>query len=81
MSKYDPLHRRLRREDGEQLRLSFEELDQLVDRLPPTARSTRSWWANNRDRHVQAAAWLDAGWKVDIVDLDHQHVTYRRGQP
>ena len=80
MAKYDPLTDRLARETADSLTLGFEELDRLVDGLPPGARQHRAYWANDRtspSRHSQS--WMDAGWRVDRVDLSSEKVTFARG--
>jgi hypothetical protein len=46
--------------------------------LPPSARSHRSWWANDYVSHVQSGVWLEAGWRVTTVDLDQEFVTFAR---
>jgi 5-methylcytosine-specific restriction protein B len=80
MAKYDPLTDRLNGEASGSLTLDFHELDTLVDGLPPTARQHRAWWANDTtstSRHSQS--WMDAGWRVDRVDLSAERVTFARG--
>lgn len=54
--------------------LTFVEVEQIVGRsLPPSARRHRAWWANDAS-HAQARQWLDAAWRVDLVDLVHERV-------
>lgn len=36
--------------------------------MPESARKHRAWWANGG--HIQADAWLEAGWEVGSVNLD-----------
>lgn len=52
----------------------------LGSELPPSARSHRSWWANQYSTHMQAQAWLEAGWVVDDVDLGAQSVVFRQAR-
>jgi hypothetical protein len=55
--------------DDEPISLTFEELDGLVDGLPPSA-GGRTWWANTTNAtRVQAHAWLGAGRRVSEVRL------------
>ena len=55
--------------DDEPMSLTFEELDGLVDGLPPSARG-RTWWANTTNAtRVQAHACLGAGRRVSEVRL------------
>jgi hypothetical protein len=79
--KYAPLgaHLRERAAQGErQVELGFGAVDRLVGGLPPSARSQRTWWANNS--HGQALAWRDAGWHVHAIDFPGQRVTFVTGQ-
>ncbi len=79
--KYAPLHMRLNGMPPSEshLQLSFAEIEQIIgDKLPPSAHNHREWWSNHAGRHVQAGAWLEAGWKVDSVDQEGQTVRFRR---
>lgn len=81
MGKYDPLRTELRRRDTNRVTMRFEEIAAIVGNLPRSAREHRAWWSNeHRGRHVQAHAWLDAGYGVDSVDLDQCIVTFARGR-
>ena len=75
MSIYDPLRYWLKRQT---VTATFAELAKVLGRddLPQTARNTRQWWENSRSGHPQAIAWLDAGWKVQTVDLKAERVTF-----
>ena len=76
MGKYDPLSERLRDSRRREVRLSFQEIEDLLGaELPKGARERPSWWANSDSGH--AAAWLGAGYEAD-VDLDDEMVVYRR---
>ncbi|MFN2491090.1 MAG: hypothetical protein ABR529_15445 [Actinomycetota bacterium] len=49
--------------ESEELRMSLEEIEEVVDdRLPDGARFP-SWWRND-DGRAHSRAWLLAGWKV-----------------
>jgi hypothetical protein len=56
------------------LRLTWLELDSLVDGLPASASNHRAWWSGDR-AHVRA--WRDAGFTVDQLVLGHE-VTFVR---
>ncbi len=80
-SKYMPLQMHLIGvlHSENDLQLSFAEIEQIIgDRLPPSAYSHREWWSNHAGSHVQARAWLEAGWEVDGVDQGAQTVRFRR---
>jgi hypothetical protein len=85
MAKYDPLTAFLRRQSPDKriIQLSFQRLEEILgDSLPPSAHYNRTWWGNTvNGTHVQAHAWLNAGWMVDSVDLSRRHVTFVLGRP
>ena len=80
--KYDPLEKYLRSlpVSQEELTLSFEAIEQILnDRLPPSAYEHRAWWGNQKQgTHVEAIAWMDAGWMVDTVDFKEKWVRFVR---
>ena len=79
MSKYDPLREHLERSGRDSVSMSFEEIADLVGGLPPSAYRHQAWWANEREgRHVQARAWMGAGWQVSEVNLSGRTVTFER---
>lgn len=80
MSRYDPLLSSLSAVDStRRYSLSFEEIEKILGgSLPASARRWRQWWENpsRTDRHVQAQAWIGAGWKVDQVDWELEIVHF-----
>jgi hypothetical protein len=78
-SKYAPLGERLARESGDRLRLTFAEVEHALGfPLPASARTHAPWWANVGGSHVQAKAWMEAGWRTRDVDVPGQRVTFER---
>jgi hypothetical protein len=78
MGKYVPLKRFLEAAPKSQksVTLSFAQVEVILrDTLPPSARNRRQWWAND-ETHVQARAWLVAGFEV--ADLKTQIVFFVR---
>ncbi len=82
MAKYDPLRDYL---SEYKLTLTFKEIDNIIapKALPRGAYCKESsFWGNSTRRpgnkHVQAFAWYDAGWKVSRVDFQRQIVTFCR---
>jgi hypothetical protein len=68
MGKYSPLadFLRERRSQGG-VRLSFEQIEQIINGpLPKSASDHQAWWANELTPHghTQARAWIDEGFKV-----------------
>ena len=80
LEKYEPLHDHLAGYTaGEQLLLTFEEIEELVGPLPRGARRLRQWWANERTN--QARAWRAAGWRVLLADTGSEQVLFERLRP
>jgi putative restriction endonuclease len=81
MGKYSALRRQLEREAGRSVEMAFGELDDLVGGLPASARRHSAWWSNEREgTHVQAHAWLEAGWRVEDVNLTAERVRFTRSE-
>jgi hypothetical protein len=84
MSKYEPLTAFLRNQTANQVKLSFEEIedeDKIGIDLPRSAKEYREWWANEASpetRHRQCVAWRKAGWHVKVVDLSREFVVFER---
>ena len=74
--KYEALATFLAGRGNQRVTMTFAELDVLVGGLPRSARVYRAWWSNEEDgRHVQAHAWMRAGFRADEVELG-ERVTF-----
>lgn len=79
MAKYDPLFDFLKQQAEISVSLTFGRVEQIIAaRLPNSAFIHEPWW---RDRsagtsHVQASAWLGAGYQVGALDLVDEKVTF-----
>ncbi len=70
MAKYDPIQIHLNNAPSSVVRLTFDELDDLVGGLPKSAYVHRAWWANETvGSHIQSRSWQAAGFKVAEVVL------------
>jgi hypothetical protein len=79
MGKYDDLSRFLNSQSTELVRVDFEAIEEALGfSLPASARKYAEWWSNNYGGHVQARAWMDAGWQTESVDLAARKVSFRR---
>ncbi|MEK5420675.1 hypothetical protein MKZ08_01200 [Viridibacillus sp. FSL R5-0477] len=69
--KYLPLFNYLKRQEERRVVLTFEEIEQILTvTLPRSAYTYHAWWGNTRSgTYVQAAAWLEAGFRVDEVQF------------
>ena len=77
--KYDPLTRYLADLAADEVTLTFAEIEAIIGApLPPSAR-TSNWWENTTE-HVQAGAWVLAGWRMKRTHrrLDPPAVTFER---
>ncbi|MGH9413500.1 MAG: DUF7662 domain-containing protein [Terriglobales bacterium] len=83
MGKYYALEEYLTSSAQAELSLHFSEISRILGfALPESARKRPAWWSNNPNRHVQAQAWLGAGWETSRVDLGRERITFaRRGAP
>ena len=80
MAKYDPLMDWLLGQRAKRIEMSFGEIGKKVGGLPASASRYREWWANEEGEtsHVQCAAWMKAGYRVDAVNLELRRVTFVR---
>lgn len=79
MSKYAPLESFLERSDEAEISLSFKTIEKILDfPLPTSARKYAAWWSNNATGHVNAEAWLSAGFKAAQVDLAEEKLVFIR---
>jgi hypothetical protein len=77
--KYHKLRTYLAERNPQRLRLSFAQIARIAQApLPASAYRHPAWWANDSTSHVQAKAWLDAGYKTENVDLAAQQVEFVR---
>lgn len=59
----------------------FSKIEEIInDSLPPSAREYTVWWTDKSTgtTHVNAYAWLDAGWEVESLDLKNEMVNFTR---
>lgn len=68
-SKYASLQIYLSGSSQDRIRLSIQEIEQLLGfPLPKSARIHAAWWANTQT-HSHASAWMEPGWKVERAEL------------
>jgi hypothetical protein len=81
VAKYDPLSQHLMQQAGQEILMTFAEVEAVIGAtLPPSAKAYPEWWANEsnpRTTHVQARSWLDAGFRT-TVNLSCGMVTFRK---
>jgi hypothetical protein len=77
--KYDRLKSYLRAQSTSRLPMTFSEIEKIVgSRLPRSAKLYRTWWSNDGSHHVQANAWLGAGYRTEQVDMETTRLVFVR---
>lgn len=68
-SMYDGITDKLNRVEGDCIRLSYSEINNLIKQLKPDKKLPdysyldEKWWSNDQTSHTQSKSWLKAGWK------------------
>lgn len=79
MSKYNTLSDYLKRQPGERVPMTFAQIEKIIGgTLPASAYKYRPWWGNNSSNHVNAKAWLDAGFESEQVEMEARKLVFRR---
>lgn len=77
--KYATLREFLSAQRAPRLKMTFAEVAAAANvKLPASAFRYPQWWENDPEHHVQAKAWLDAGYKTERLDLGAQRVEFVR---
>lgn len=77
--KYEKLRSYLSAQRQSRIRLTFAEVARRSEvKLPASAYGHAAWWANDSTSHVQARAWLEAGYKTENIDISKQTVEFVR---
>ncbi len=80
--KYTALEKYLHElpESQGEVTLGFGEIETILNaKLPPSAYEDQRWWLSEKEgNHVNARAWANAGWKVEIVDFKAKWVKLLR---
>ena len=80
MPKYHPLTAFLKASSAHQLPLTFAEVENILGaKLPASAYEHPAWWANDAGKsHVQAKAWLSAGYETEQIDRRAKKLVFKR---
>jgi CBS domain-containing protein len=63
---------------GKRVRLTFDSIETAIKgELPLSAREYRSWWSNEVTTDAAPAPWVQAGWRVEDVDLSAGEVSFQ----
>ena len=78
MGKYDPLGDYLRARRGQEVPVTFAEIERITGvKLPPKAQHHRAWWSNNPANNVMTKVWLEAGYETSQVDVSARKLLFR----
>jgi hypothetical protein len=79
VGKYQPLGAFLRGQRGEEVLLTFDDIEKITGvKLPPKAQHHRAWWSNNAANNVMTKVWLEAGYESARVDITARKLLFRR---
>ena len=79
MGKYEPLTGFLRKQAGNEVEMTFAQIERVIgSKLPPKAQEHRAWWSNNASNNVMTKAWLEAGFRSEKVDMAARKLFFRR---
>jgi hypothetical protein len=78
MSKYAPLGDFLRQQRGDEVPMTFSQIEKVTGTKLPASARYRAWWSNNTFNSVMTKVWLDAGFKSEQVDLEGRKLVFRR---
>lgn len=79
MGRYDPLQKFLSQQTGNEVAMTFDQLERIIGaKLPSSALKGNAWWSNNPTNHAQAVAWLKAGFETVNVDRNARKLVFRR---
>ncbi len=80
--RYQPLTAYLRGQRGDQVRMTFADIERVIgEKLPASANDYRAWWSNNPSNNEMTKAWLEAGFRSEQVDMGGRKVVFRRMPP
>src|SRR5690348_16711517 len=82
MGKYRPLRDFLCKQQLNEIRMTFDQIERVIgEKLPPKAQHYRAWWSNSPTNNVMTQAWLDAGFRSEQVDMQGRKVVFRKVAP
>jgi YD repeat-containing protein len=81
MGKYDPLKTFLETSAGDDIPMSFEDVEKVLGTPLPGSQRYPAWWSNNPSNNTMTQAWLDAGFRTERVDTAARRLVFRRVKP
>ena len=81
MGKYEPLGAFLRAQTGNNVPMTFAEIERILGAKLPASKLHRAWWSNNPDNNVMTRQWLEAGYETAAIDIANGRLVFCRKQP
>jgi hypothetical protein len=78
MGKYEPLTAFLAQAAGNEVPMTFAEIERVTGHALPASKQYPAWWSNNPANNVMTRAWLAAGYRSERVDIGGQRLVFRR---
>ena len=79
MSKYAPLADHLKTIPGQQIPMTFAEIERALGFPLPASKVYQAWWSNSPSNNPMTRVWLDAGFRTESVDTGREKLVFRRG--
>jgi hypothetical protein len=81
MGKYEPLGEYLRRQQADEVPMTFADIERVTGtKLPPNSPNYPAWWSNNPTNNVMTKVWLEAGFRTEQVDVRNRRLVFRRSR-
>src|SRR2546429_9755763 len=81
MSKYSRLAGYLRAQSGDEVPMTFAQIERVIGTKLPKSHKYRAWWSNNAFNSVMTKTWLEAGYRTERVDMAGRKLVFRRVTP
>ena len=78
MSKYDKFAAFLIASGRQEIRLTFRQVEEILEFPLPPSKAYQAWWSNNPWNNVMTKVWLGAGYKSSQVDVAGETVVFTR---
>ena len=78
MSKYSRLAGYLRAQSGDEVPMTFAQIERVIGTKLPKSHKYRAWWSNNAFNSVMTKIWLEAGYRTERVDMAGRKLVFRR---
>ena len=78
--KYQPLADYLAAHTGDEVTLTFADIERIIDAPLPASAGTRKFWSNTESASNHAShTWQGVGWRTVVFDPRQRWVMFRRG--